>query len=152
MQSNKTEEPIVLNAAAIFAVPGIHILRLRWLSNGRRLASLSELARLRTLSLVAARRSAESLRQLFASPHLRGLSSIDLHGNWADDAVASDIADGRFPDLVELWLGANRITDAGALALANSPHLKKLRVLDLTATRISSVQRGRNCGGVAAPR
>lgn len=135
------ELPIVDHAAEIFAVPGIHILRLRWLHAvnnprsaphpGRALAQVPQLTRLRVLRLIASRVSAESLRELFASPHLRKLAIIDLHGNLANDAFAWDIVDGRFPELTELWLGNNTISAGGAMALASSPHLTKLRILDL---------------------
>lgn len=132
-------------AAEIFAVPGIHILRLRWLGNppamsqpanpGRALAQVPELIRLRVLRLVASRASAESLCELFASPHLGRLTTIDLHENHADDAVAAMFAEDRFPNLAELWLGNNSVGSRGARALANSPHLTKLRVLDLRGNR-----------------
>jgi hypothetical protein len=56
---------------------------------------------------------------------------LDLHSTGADDDVAADIADGRFPELAELWLGSNMVGNSGARALANSPHLRQLRVLDL---------------------
>lgn len=126
-----SESPIVDHAADIFAVPGIHVLRLRWLRNGRKLARVRQLTRVRVLRMVAARADASTLRDLFASPHLRRLTVIDLHGNWAGDTLPPDLADGRFPDLAELWLGSNNISDIGAMTLANSPHLDGLRVLDL---------------------
>jgi uncharacterized protein (TIGR02996 family) len=122
---------VATRSAEIFAVPGIHVLRLRWLGNGAGLARVPELVRVRALRLVAGRASAESLRGLFASPHLGRLRLLDLHGNFADDAVAADLADGRFPDLAEVWLGSNAVGDAGAAALANSPHLPHVRLLDL---------------------
>lgn len=131
------EVPVIHHAAEIFAVPGVHILRVRRLGGGNSLAAVPELNRLRALRLVAARTSASVLRHLFASPHLGKLTVLDLHGNWADDAVAAEIADGRFPDLTELWLGSNTIGDAGATALVNSPHLKKLRLIDLRNNPLS---------------
>ncbi len=131
------EEPIVKHAAEIFAVPGIHILRLRWLRDGRKLASVSQLVRVRALRLVAARAGASELRDLFASPHLHRVTALDLHGNRADDAVAADLADGRFPDLAELWLGSNTIGNVGARALAASPHLNNIRVIDLRNNAIN---------------
>jgi uncharacterized protein (TIGR02996 family) len=143
-----TEQPIIDHATEIFAVPGIHVLRLRWLgtppaphglprrtSAGEKLARVAELIRLRVLRLVAARAQAGTLRDLLASPHLGKLTALDLHGNRADDSVAEDIADGRFPDLAELWLGNNQVGADGALALAQSPHLTKLRLLDLSGNR-----------------
>lgn len=125
------EAPIVEHAGAIFAVPGIHILRLARFRNARWLARLPELARLRALKMVSAGADAPELQRLLASEHLGRLTVLDLHGNRADDAVAADIADGRLPELAELWLGANAVGNAGAAALARSPHLAKLRFLDL---------------------
>jgi uncharacterized protein (TIGR02996 family) len=133
-------KPVVDHAAEIFAVPGIHVLRLRWLDRpilhpGRELAQVPELTRLRVLRLVASRASAGALRELFASSYLGKLTTIDLHGNGADDAVAAMFAEGRFPDLAELCLAYNAVGDGGAMALANSRHLTKLRVLDLCGNR-----------------
>lgn len=134
----RDEGPVVAFAAEIFAVPGIHVLRLAGLRDGARLARRPELARLRALRMVGARADAEAIRELLASPYLARLTVLDLHGNRADDAVAADIADGRFPELAELWLGANTVADAGALALAKSPRLSKLRLLDLRGNHITA--------------
>jgi uncharacterized protein (TIGR02996 family) len=131
----ENEKPVVAHSAEIFAVPGIHILRLRWLNNANALAAVAELERLRTLRLVASRIQADVLHTLLASPYLGKLTILDLHGNYADDRVAADIADGRFPDLTELWLGNNIVDTHGAMALVNSPHLTKLRVLDVQRNR-----------------
>lgn len=125
------ERPLLAHAAAIFAVPGVHILRLTRLIGGLALAGRPELARLRALRMVSARAAAPHLRTLLASAHLRNLKVLDLHGNAADDGVAGAIADGRFPHLAELWLGSNAIGNAGAHELARSPHLNGLTVLDL---------------------
>jgi uncharacterized protein (TIGR02996 family) len=129
--------PIVDHAAAIFAVPGIHILRLRWLNTGRALARVPELVQLRALRLVAARTNADVLRDLLASPYLGRLRVLDLHGNRADDAVARTLTNGRFEDLVELWLGSNAIGNVGAAALADHTRLKRLRLLDLRNNAIT---------------
>ena len=130
-----TEEPIIGHAAEIFAVPGIHVLRLARLNGGkpsrRTLDQLLELARLRALRMVAARANADMLRKLLASEHLGRHTVLDLHGNHADDATAEDIADGRFPDLAELWLGSNLVGNRGAAALAASKSFTHIRLLDL---------------------
>lgn len=122
---------IVDHAKQVFAVPGIHVLRLRMLGNARVLARVPELTRLRALKLVGARANPDPLRELLASPYLGRLTGLALDENRADNAVAADIADGRFPNLEHLWLGGNRIGTAGAIALANSQHLTKLRLLDV---------------------
>ncbi|AWM38470.1 hypothetical protein GobsT_33790 [Gemmata obscuriglobus] len=112
---------VVDRAAEIFAVPGIHILRLRWLvphrarSRVQDLARRPELERLRALRLVAGRADASALRALVNSPHLGRLSVLDLHGNYADDDTAAALADGRFPALAELWLGSNPVVSSWAI-------------------------------------
>jgi hypothetical protein len=83
--------------------------------------------------------SAATLRALFASPHLGKLTKLDLYGSRADNAVAADIADGRFPNIADLVLASNAIGDGGGLALANSPHLGNIRLLDL---RYNPIQDG----------
>lgn len=127
----RDEKAVIRHARAIFAEPAVHVLRLARLTSGRALARLPELSRLRALRMVSARIDAANLRDLFASPHLRNLLVLDLHNNWVDDEVASDLADGRFPMLTELWLGATLVGNAGGHALAASPHLGQLRMLDL---------------------
>lgn len=127
----QNERPVVDRAARIFAVPGIHVLRLWRLDSGRALAGVPELIRLRSLRIITPGTSASVLRDLFASPHLARLTALDLHGSRIDDALAAQIADGRFPDLAEVLLGSNAIGDAGAWALANSPHLARVRAISL---------------------
>jgi hypothetical protein len=68
---------------------------------------------------------------LLASPHLGGLTVLDLHGNSLADAGAADFAARDWPALAELWLGSNRIGGAGARALAASRGLPAIRFLDL---------------------
>ena len=133
-----SETPVAGGAAAIFAIPGIHVLRLKRLVNATDLARHPELARLRALKMVGGRASPAALRMLLGSVHLGRLTILDLHGNRADSDVAADIADGRFPDLAELWLGSNAVTNRGAAALASSPHLAGLRLLDLRGNPIDN--------------
>jgi hypothetical protein len=87
--------------------------------------------------MVSAGAFAGALLNLFASPHWSRLLTLDLHGNGADDAVVEALADGRFPDLTELWLGSCPLVgDTGGRALYDSPHLGGLRVLDLRGTLV----------------
>lgn len=132
------ERALTEHAAAIFAEPAVHVVRLARLVNGRRLAGVPELARVRWLRLISYRHPAreESVRELLRSPHLARLKALELDGNEAADRVAADLADGRFPELGELWLGQNRITDAGGRALADGPGLDRLHRLDLSNNRI----------------
>jgi uncharacterized protein (TIGR02996 family) len=134
------ERPLVEHAEPIFAVPGVHVLRLKRLRDATEVTQLPQLERLRALKMVSAGAHRDELRVLLASPYLGRLQVLDLHGNGADDAVVADIADGRFPDLTELWLGANPFGQAGALTLAHSPHLDKLRVLHLTGSALNSTR------------
>jgi uncharacterized protein (TIGR02996 family) len=131
-----SEAAIVRYAKVIFAQPAVHVIRLARLGDAQALAKLPELKRVRALRMVSAVAEEDVLRDLLASPHLEKLIVIDLHGNRAGDDTATDIADGRFPALAELWLGANRIGIRGAKALASSLHLGALRFLDLRGNRI----------------
>jgi uncharacterized protein (TIGR02996 family) len=131
-----TEGAIVAHAAEVFAVPGIHVLRLWQLHDAHLLAAVPELIRLRTFRLIGGALPG-TLRDLFASPHLARLTALDLHGSRADDTVAANLANGRFPDLAELRLSSNALGNRGAQALANSPHLSHLRLLDLRGNPIN---------------
>jgi uncharacterized protein (TIGR02996 family) len=133
----RTEAALLEHAAAIFAEPAVHVVRLRWLNDARALAALPELARVRSLRLIAARADEAPLRELLASPHLKNLMVLDLHGNRAANAVAGYLASGAHAGLVELWLGSNAIGDAGGHALATSQHLPALRFLDLRGNPIT---------------
>ncbi|MDY3555634.1 TIGR02996 domain-containing protein [Gemmata sp. JC717] len=124
------ERAIVARAAEIFAVPGVHVVRLWSLSDGGALAAVPELTRLRSFRLLGGA-PAGTLRDLFRSPHLARLAALDLYNSRVDDALASEIADGRFRELRELLLGANAVGNVGGRALAASPHLAGLRKLDL---------------------
>ncbi len=134
----RDERPIVEHATTIFNVPGIHVLRLAGLRNGTRLANCPELTRLRSLRMVSAHVATGELHALLASPHLTRLSILDMHGTGADDVDAAAIADGRFLELTELYLGSNRISDAGARVLIDSPRLPKVQSLDLRGNRITA--------------
>jgi uncharacterized protein (TIGR02996 family) len=133
-----SERPIIDHAERIFAVPGIHILRLGRLNDGKRLAAVPELTRLRMFWIVAVGTPAATLRELFASPYLGKLTKLDLYGSGVDDALAAEIADGRFPDMAELLLGSNEVGYFGAMALANSPNLGNIRAINLWNNRINN--------------
>jgi uncharacterized protein (TIGR02996 family) len=132
-----TEGPVIAHAAEIFAEPAVHVLRLARLADPRGLADVPQLERLRVLKLIGGNVGEATLRTLLGSPHLRNLLVLDLHGNRAGDGTAADVADGRFRRLEELWLGSNRVGNAGARALAESKHLPHLRFLDLRGNSIN---------------
>lgn len=133
-----SEQPIVEHAARIFAEPAVHIVRLFRVNSGAGLAVTPELSRVRSLRLISARAESSTLAHLFASPYLEQLAVLDLHGNHADDSAARELARTDLPALEELWLGSNLIGDAGAQAIADSPHFERLRLLDLRGNWIAS--------------
>lgn len=130
-----TERAVVVHAHEVFAVPGVHVLRLWRLDSGRVLGAVPELERLRSFRLISGA-TAGALGDLFASPHLSRLKVLDLYGSRIDSSLIADVVDGRFPHLTELRLGMNAVSDAGALALARSPHLTDLHLLDLSGNPI----------------
>jgi uncharacterized protein (TIGR02996 family) len=132
------EIALVRHAAAIFTLPAIHVVRLVRFSEPETLARLAALDRVRILRLISSRAEDRTLRTLLASPYLSRLIAIHLDNNRAGNGVALDIADGRFPVLEELWLGSNRVGNEGADALAATPFLSMLRVLDLSGNRITN--------------
>lgn len=134
------ETPVVARAADIFAVPGVHVLRLWALNDGAALAEVPELIHLRSIRMIASR-GPSALRALFRSPYLGKLAAMDLYHGEVNDAVVADIVDGRFRELRELLFGANRIGNSGALALAECPYLDGLRVLDLRDNTIDRTAR-----------
>jgi uncharacterized protein (TIGR02996 family) len=133
----RNEAAIVQNAAAIFAEPAIHIIRLSRLNDARVLAALPELSRVRSLRLIGARVGFRVLEELFASPYLDNLAVLDLHGNYLRDTGAIALATTPLPALVELWLGENAIGNEGGRALAFSPQYQALTLLDLRENSIT---------------
>ncbi|HEY1192416.1 MAG TPA: hypothetical protein VGE74_32635 [Gemmata sp.] len=91
------------------------------------------------------RGSAEEAHRLLNSPHLGGVRTLDLTEVPADAELAAVLA--RAPGLRHLEvlkLGAPgsrdgpRIEEAGLRALATSPHLTRLRELELFNSRITA--------------
>lgn len=72
------------------------------------------------------------LRALGESSSLRSLRELDLSEHHVEDAGALVIASGQaFAGLERLTLYGCYLTEAGARALVRSPHLRRLRSLDL---------------------
>jgi uncharacterized protein (TIGR02996 family) len=74
---------------------------------------------------------------LAASPHLGGLTALDLGSNEVEDAGAQALA--ACPGLAGLTkfdLSHNRIGDGGARALASSPRLARLGMLNLAGNSV----------------
>ena len=130
-----SERPIVTHARKIFAVPGVHIVRLWHLADGRALAETPELDRLRSFRLISGAQH-NALRNLFRSPYLAKLAALDLYHSGLDDTGVAELADGRFRVLREVLLGYNRIGNDGAEVLAASPHLDSVQLLDLRKNTI----------------
>jgi uncharacterized protein (TIGR02996 family) len=80
------------------------------------------------------------LRMLFASPYLSGLTRLSIARNRMRVAQAAELAGAAstFAGLRELDLSRNRLGDAGAWALLQSPWLARLRHLDLRRNGISA--------------
>jgi uncharacterized protein (TIGR02996 family) len=109
------------------------------------LAKTPALARLRTLDLYDAWWNVAPLPLLSHSPHLAGLTTLILGGyelGLGDEAVSSFADPGcRLRSLRRLHLSYSEIGDAGARALAGSPHLASLERLDLTGNPIGRAGR-----------
>jgi uncharacterized protein (TIGR02996 family) len=105
------------------------------------LAASPHLGRLRDLNLFNCRINAESLRALVDSPTLARLKTLILGGNpLGEQGVALLASWSGLAGLGCLDLGRINgpvgLTDAGLFALTASPHLTRLRHLDLTRTRL----------------
>jgi uncharacterized protein (TIGR02996 family) len=127
------------HAGEVFGTFPIRSLRVRHLSEPHLLADMPELRYVRRLNLLRASISApgftlEQLGVLLASPHLTNLESLDLDNNVFGDELVGVLENriGSLPKLRELWLGGNRLTNAGASRLARSPAFDCLHTLDLS--------------------
>ena len=122
------------HAREVFGTFPIRSLRVRHLSEPALLADLPELRYVRRLNLLFCGLQVETLRTLLGSPYLTNLASLELDSNAlpADVVGVIEGAVGNLPALRELWLGGNRVTDAGADRIARSAHFGPLRVLDLS--------------------
>ena len=80
---------------------------------------------------VGIRRGAGRIAALAESPHLAGLTALDLRSNSANDAgIEALAASPHLRHLTTLRLGNNFIGSAGMRALAAAPWLARLSVLD----------------------
>jgi uncharacterized protein (TIGR02996 family) len=131
-----------LTAPALPALVGLHLAHC-WLRDADVLGlrHFPGLARLTALGLRNNDLSAVAVAALATSPHLAGLTSLDLGLNQRlGDAGALSLAGSpHLANLTTLSLGACGITDAGVEALAASPHLANLTDLDLSVNSVSEV-------------
>ena len=122
------------------------------------LAASPHVANLRRLSLAENRIGEAGMRAIATSPHLAGLTHLDLSGNALRTRGFRALCEGRWPALETLrldycsisrdgvrllaaspllarvkmlGLGGNNLTDPSAMALAKSPHLDGVELLDL---------------------
>lgn len=99
---------------------------------------------------------AAGARRLAASPAIRRLETLDLHGNAIGDDGAFALAESPPISAVRrLIVTDNEIRDPGALALAGSPHLASLVELGVSDNRIGGAARAAlraRFGGDALPR
>jgi uncharacterized protein (TIGR02996 family) len=112
----------------------------------RALKSASHLDRLRVLNLMGNGIGAQGVRILCSAGHLATLEALDLGGNDVGARGLADLAAAPlFAGLRDLRLGrdeefsdhGNDVGDEGVRALVSSPHLKHLRVLDLSGNGIT---------------
>jgi uncharacterized protein (TIGR02996 family) len=77
------------------------------------------------------------IRALASSGRLRSVRALWLDGNRLGDAALGVLADAELPQLRELHVADNGITDEGAAALAGSPVLGRLTLLNLADNGLS---------------
>jgi uncharacterized protein (TIGR02996 family) len=92
-----------------------------------------------------------SLPAAFASPYLARLAALTVYAQHAGESLGRTV--GRCPHLGglrALYLGRNRLRDAGAAALAGSPGLPNLEALDLSENDLTG-EAGRTLAGSPRP-
>ena len=88
-------------------------------------------AKLRGFSAYRHKLTADGVRAIFASPHLSGLTELELPA-WYGEAGAQAIAESRPAfRLRKLSLYGTRMTDAGAAMIARWPGLESVRSLQI---------------------
>lgn len=97
------------------------------------LASTSNISKTSMLKLVDCGIGSDGARALAASLFLRKLTALDLGGNGIQDGAAEIAKSTNFPALSTLNLSNNGIEPRIAEMLVDSPHLRNLSLLDLSA-------------------
>ncbi len=112
-------------------VEGMALAATSWQRLARKVTAATPLRRLRLYD------AGPRLAALCRSPHLAGLTHLDLGGDGVDDEGARLLAAcPHLAGLTHLLLPRNGLTASGAQALALSPHLANLAVLDLSANTV----------------
>jgi len=101
------------------------------------LSDCVHLARLRCLDLESNGLTDDDLEALCRSANLPELVTLHLWANRIGDAGVRALVRSAPPKLTRLDLSSNQITDAGALVLADSTFLSRLRLLDLSSNQIN---------------
>lgn len=95
-------------------------------------------ARAPVLHLTLTHVRAVDMLQLFTSPHLVRLHSLDLHRNDLNDLDLAVLASQQLPNLRWLNVQNNHISRAGIDALASTPSLPRLAYVDLADNAIAN--------------
>jgi uncharacterized protein (TIGR02996 family) len=117
----------------------LHDLDLSWTRMGdagiEGLAGAPLLERLTNLNLTNTDSSDATIRALTAPPGAPWLESLSLFGNLAitDDGAVALAECPHLPRLRQLWLTGTNVTRRGVEALVRSPDLKALRELEIVA-------------------
>lgn len=78
----------------------------------------------------------EHVTQLCDSTSLRWLTELDLSSNKLEDDAVTKLTKISFPSLRHINFGGNRLTDAAAIKLSESPSSQSLRRLNLSSNSI----------------
>jgi uncharacterized protein (TIGR02996 family) len=103
------------------------------------LASSPHLCSLRRLSLEKCSIKEVGAKALAEGTAFRALTHLDMGENKIGDVGAAALAQGHFPELRELAIANCGIGDAGFVALARSPLLANVEVLEIDGNRITDV-------------
>jgi uncharacterized protein (TIGR02996 family) len=135
----------VRHGAALFAAAPITAVRLKMLavSNVKTLPGCPHFAHVHTLKIYTGDTPSDAVSALLERAplaHLRGLALDNWIGNYGDttdgDSLAVRVAGcAKVANLKRLSFEAAGIGPTGARALANSPHLANLELLDLRTNR-----------------
>jgi hypothetical protein len=126
----------LLAAPALSAVEELNLGDTNLRSAAVRVIAAANLPRLRTLHLLRTQPEEAGVHALAGSELFAGLRSLSLGGNNLPPAAAVSLAGPGAASLRVLDLRENRLGDAGAATLANSPHLGNLLHLDLATNAI----------------
>lgn len=128
---------VLTHAATLFRSPIVELKLYGSSGLWGGLAGRPELSRVRSLDLENNQLDDDDLAALSASPHLVEVTTLLLWSNHVGDDGVRALATASLPRLARLDLSGNGVTDAGALALADSTFLSRLRLADLSGNQIT---------------